>query len=169
MNNINRCYEYSYNHNKSINTMTTYEKISAILEEQEKCISSMKNAYDTMKLKQKQLKKLLVKLEQKSNKKQKPKPARKPCGFARPSIVSNELCDFMKLPHESAVSRTEVTKALVQYIKEHNLQNQANKRQILPDERLYQLFGEEARKTDITYFTMQKFMNKHFVSAVKKE
>lgn len=149
--------------------MSAYEKIKHLLEEYDTNLASMKTAYDAMKLKQKQMKKMLLKLEQKTHKKQKPKPVRKPCGFARPSVVSNEMCDFMKMPHGSSVSRTEVTKSLIQYIKEHNLQNQANKRQILPDETLYQLFGEESRKQEITYFTMQKFMNKHFVPRESKD
>ena len=60
------------------------------------------------------------------------------------------------------VSRTEVTKSIIKYISDHKLQNPENKRQILPDETLYKLFGNEARNSVIDYFTMQKYVNHHF-------
>ena len=41
-----------------------------------------------------------------------------------------------------------------------------NKKQIKPDETLYKLFGEQSRTQELTYFTMQKFVNHHFT---KKE
>ncbi len=41
------------------------------------------------------------------------------------------------------ISRTEATKKLWEYIKQHNLQNPENKRQIIPDEALAQVLGAE--------------------------
>jgi len=64
------------------------------------------------------------------------------------------------------MARTDVTRAIVSYIKEHNLENNQNKKIILPDEKLKQLLGiTDADTETITYFNIQKFMNKHFISS----
>ena len=50
-------------------------------------------------------------------KKNRNKGNRKPSGFAVPTLISTELCDFMKRPHGSEVARTEVTQYIINYIK----------------------------------------------------
>ena len=152
---------------ETIKPLTNLEKLDELLVQFETDMTTLKSGYDAMKSRHKQLKKLVVKMQNKATKTQnKPKANRKPCGFARPSLVSDEMCNFLKIANGSFVSRTEVTKSLIQYIKLHNLQNESNKRQILPDETLYKLFGDDSRKLDLTYFTMQKFVNQHFPKAV---
>ena len=59
------------------------------------------------------------------------------------------------------MARTEVTKHLTTYIKEHNLQDQANKRKILPDSKLQKLLNVTP-SDEVTYFNLQKFMKVHF-------
>jgi upstream activation factor subunit UAF30 len=142
--------------------MNVYEKIQALIEENTADMAMIKEKYDSMKTRQKSLIKLFSKLQSKSEKPQKNKANRKPCGFARPTPVSDEMCDFLKIEKGSDVSRTTVTRALIQYIKENNLQNPENKKQILPDSTLSILFGENAKDQTLTYFTMQKFVNHHF-------
>jgi chromatin remodeling complex protein RSC6 len=142
--------------------MNVYEKIQALIEENTADMAMIKEKYDSMKTRQKSLIKLFSKLQSKSAKPQKNKANRKPCGFARPTPVSDEMCDFLKIEKGSDVSRTTVTRALIQYIKENNLQNPENKKQILPDSTLSILFGENAKDQTLTYFTMQKFVNHHF-------
>lgn len=146
--------------------LTIVDKIEAILEDQNKELGQIKALYDSLRARQKTVQKMLMKVRQKMAKPVKPKSNRKPCGFARPTPVSKEMCDFLSLPEGSEVSRTTVTRALIQYIKDHQLQNPENKKQIKPDETLYKLFGEQSRKQELTYFTMQKFVNHHFA---KKE
>jgi chromatin remodeling complex protein RSC6 len=63
------------------------------------------------------------------------------------------------------IARTEVTRALVSYIKEHKLENTDNSKIITPDNKLKELLGIEEGQ-ELTYFTIQKFMNKHFVKNV---
>lgn len=146
-----------------VKQMSNFDKLDLLISQYETDLAFMKSAYDLLKNRQKQMKKVLNKMQTKAMKSQnKPKATRKPCGFARPSFVSNDMCDFLKIDHGSLVSRTEVTKSLIQYIKSNHLQNESNKRQILPDETLYKLFGDESRKLELTYFTMQKFVNQHF-------
>jgi len=53
--------------------------------------------------------------------------------------------------------RTEVTKKLWAYIKEHNLQNPANKRNILCDAKLKAVMG----KDEVTMFEMTGLVGKH--------
>ena len=62
------------------------------------------------------------------------------------------------------MARTEVTKYLTQYIKEHKLQDDANRRKILPNKQLQQLLNV-GKGDEVTYFNLQKYMNKHFVKA----
>jgi upstream activation factor subunit UAF30 len=54
--------------------------------------------------------------------------------------------------------RTEVVKKLWVYIKEHNLQNPANKRNILADDKLKAVFGG---KGEVTMFEMTKLVSAH--------
>jgi chromatin remodeling complex protein RSC6 len=56
-----------------------------------------------------------------------------------------------------AVPRTEVTKRLWAYIKENNLQNPANKRNILCDDKLKAVMG----KDEVTMFEMTGLVGKH--------
>lgn len=53
--------------------------------------------------------------------------------------------------------RTEVTKRIWDYIKQHNLQNPANKRNILCDQALKAVMG----KDEVTMFEMTGLVGKH--------
>ncbi|MDZ5456716.1 SWIB/MDM2 domain-containing protein [Azohydromonas lata] len=53
--------------------------------------------------------------------------------------------------------RTEVTKRIWDYIKQHNLQNPANKRNILCDQTLKAVMG----KDEVTMFEMTGLVGKH--------
>ena len=115
---------------------------------------------------EKNVKKELKNLK-KDKKKDKPKSKRAPSGFAKPTKVTKELCDFMDRPEGSEIARTEVTKALVTYIKTNNLleQGEDSKNKIVPDEKLKTLLGiQDDELSDLTYFNIQKYMNKHFYS-----
>jgi chromatin remodeling complex protein RSC6 len=91
------------------------------------------------------------------------KKPRKKSGFALPSLISDDLCEFMGLEKGSKCARTDVTKSLNVYIANNNLQNQDNKQYIDPDDKLWKILGDEARGQDVTYFTIQKYINKHFI------
>ena len=60
--------------------------------------------------------------------KKKPKKPRKPSGFAKPTEISEELCEFLKIPKGTKMARTAVTKLVTAYIAENNLQNQKTRR-----------------------------------------
>jgi upstream activation factor subunit UAF30 len=139
------------------------QKLKAMIENQTQQMDVLKAALKTLQSSNNVLNKQVRKLETKLTKSSmKSKGNRKPHGFARPTEVSDELCVFLGKEKGTQVSRTDVTKAIIKYIADKNLQNPENKRQILPDETLLKLFGDEARNTTIDYFTMQKFVNHHF-------
>jgi len=82
-------------------------------------------------------------------------------GFSKPGPVSDEMRKFLSLGKEDLIARTQVTKSITTYCIENNLQNQSDKRIILPDKVLTKLLnipkGEE-----LTYFNLQKYMKVHF-------
>jgi len=118
------------------------------------------------------LQKEVKQIEKESNKKirflkrqleKKKKRAKKnPSGFAKPTKISDELCEFLEKPFGSEVARTEVTQYLISYIKENELQNTLNKQCITPDEKL-QLLLDTPKDEKITFFNIQSHMNKHFL------
>lgn len=99
----------------------------------------------------------------KQNKNEKNKvSSKKPSGFAKPTSISKELSIFMNKTQGEKAARTEVTQYIINYIKEKQLQNQHNKQEIILDNQLSQLL--DCGTDTITYFTIQKYMNKHFIS-----
>lgn len=92
------------------------------------------------------------------------KKPRKASGFVLAVPISNDLCDFLDIPHGSQVSRTEVTKYLIAYISDHNLSNPEKKTLVVPDERLSKLLGPDVDLDTLTRFTIQRYMNRHYLS-----
>lgn len=117
----------------------------------------LRNLEKSVRKEVKSLKKVAHKNKNKGN--------RKPSGFANPTKVSKELCEFMNKKEGSEIARTEVTKAIISYIKNNNLQNKTNKKIISPDEKLKFLLGI-TEEEELTYFNLQKYMNKHFNSSL---
>ena len=62
-------------------------------------------------------------------------------------------------------SRVDVTKYLCNYIKEHNLQNPEDKRQIIPDAKLAKLIKYDSKKENepLRYYSLQRFLKPHFL------
>ncbi len=87
---------------------------------------------------------------------------RAPSIFERPTQISEELCSFLTKAKGTLMSRSEVTKAVNNYVKEHNLKN---KHDIKPDAPLKKLLGVPEGE-QLTYFNLQRYLNKHYVKAV---
>jgi chromatin remodeling complex protein RSC6 len=117
----------------------------------------------TLKQLEKDVKKQMKGLKKEAEK-NKNKGNRSPSGFAKPSKVTKELCEFMNKSEGSEIARTDVTKAIVSYIKENKLENEANRKIIIPDNKLKFLLGIEDGQ-ELTFFNIQKYMNKHFVKS----
>lgn len=89
-------------------------------------------------------------------------------GFKRPTKISNELCDFFGKPHGTLMARTDVTKELSIYIREHKLQDPKNGRNIIPDLKLRKLL--RIGKTDeLNIFNMQTYMVPHYPKTITQQ
>jgi len=80
------------------------------------------------------------------------------------SRISDELASFLAKPSGTEMARTEVTRDINKYIREHNLQDKANGRQINPDSKLASLL-KVAKNDVLTYFNLQRYMSPHFAKA----
>lgn len=85
-------------------------------------------------------------------------------GFMKPVKITSEMAKFCGFTADQLVSRVDVTKAICNYVKEKNLQNQTDRRQFTPDAKLSALLGVTET---ITYYTLQKYIQKHFVKEAK--
>ena len=140
-----------------------FQKFENIMEN----ISQFKLYINNLQLQVKSLEKNVKKQIRSLNKevlKSKNKGNRKPSGFAKPTKVTKELCAFMNKKEGSEIARTEVTKTLIDYIKANQLQDKTNSKIISPDEKLKYLLGIEDNE-ELTFFNLQKYMNKHFISS----
>ena len=90
-----------------------------------------------------------------------------PSGFAKPNKISDELCDFIGEPRGTEKSRTDITRFINAYIKEHSLNKPENKRFILPDDKLRKILNVDA-KEEINYFILQKLISHHFPPSASK-
>jgi hypothetical protein len=90
-----------------------------------------------------------------------------PSGFAKPNKISDELCDFIGVPHGTEKSRTDITRLINAYVKEHNLNKPENKRFILPDAKLKKILNV-GDSEEINYFILQKLISHHFPASASK-
>jgi chromatin remodeling complex protein RSC6 len=153
--------------------VTTSEPVNAIVEQFNIISDSLTLFKMQISTLQQQIKGLEknVKKELKNIKKEtiknKQKVKRAPSGFAKPTKVSKELCEFMQKPEGTEIARTEVTRALITYIKTNKLllENDETKKKIVPDEKLKKLLGiDNGELNNLDYFNIQKYMNKHFIT-----
>ena len=88
-------------------------------------------------------------------------PNKPPSGFAKPGPISEELRKFLGLPKGELIARTEVTKKITAYCKEHDLQKEEDKRTILADAPLRKLLKMN-EGDELTFFNLQKYMKIHY-------
>uniref|UniRef100_A0A6C0CGW9 DM2 domain-containing protein n=1 Tax=viral metagenome TaxID=1070528 RepID=A0A6C0CGW9_9ZZZZ len=90
-----------------------------------------------------------------------------PSGFAKPNKISDELCDFIGVPHGTEKSRTDITRYINAYVKEHNLNKPTNRRIILPDEKLKKILKINNNE-EVTFFILQRLISHHFPASGSK-
>lgn len=88
---------------------------------------------------------------------------RKPSGFVKPTLISDELAKFLGKTVGTEMARTDVSKEINQYIRMNNLQDAQNGRKIHPDAKLSTLLNIQPSDEPLTYFNLQRFMKHHFV------
>jgi chromatin remodeling complex protein RSC6 len=87
-----------------------------------------------------------------------------PNGFAKPSKITDELCDFLAVPRGTMLSRTDVTRKVNAYIKDNKLNKPENKRIINPDTKLRKILGIKPDE-ELSYFSLQRYLSRSFVKA----
>jgi chromatin remodeling complex protein RSC6 len=90
-------------------------------------------------------------------------------GFLKPVNISKDMAKFTGWDPAHEKSRVEVTKYICKYIKDNNLQNPADRRQILADDKLKKLLNYDPKKDDkLTYYKIQSYLKPHFIPVAPK-
>lgn len=87
---------------------------------------------------------------------------RKPSGFIKPTLISDELATFLGKTSGTEMARTDVSKEINAYICAHNLKDKANGRIIHPDAKLSALL-KITSGNELTFFNLQSYMKHHFI------
>jgi chromatin remodeling complex protein RSC6 len=140
--------------------------VSTIIEKVNTLFVSFKEVQALLKVLSKEYDKQQKIIEKAQKKRQNAKNS--PSGFAKPNKISDELCDFIGVPHGTEKSRTDITRFINTYVKEHNLNKPENKRFILPDDKLKKILNV-GDKEDINYFILQKLISHHFPPSASKQ
>lgn len=123
--------------------------------------TNLSNLLQDFKQLQKKTERDLKNAQKNSNKRKRKTTTRQPSGFVKPTLISNELADFLGKDHGSELARTEVTREINAYIRANKLQDPTNGRKILADEKLKKLLSLTSTD-ELTYFNLQKYMSPHF-------
>lgn len=140
----------------------------AIIEEQfvdlNSSIISIKSALSKLQQDIKVVERNVKRRQNKVNRERKKRSEKKPkklSGFALPSKISDELSEFMERDTNEPIARTDVTRYIIRYVKDNKLQCEENGQVIKPDSKLKKLLAVKDEDT-LTYFNLQRFMNRHF-------
>jgi len=134
-------------------------EFSAKLQQLTNLFSTVKNDFKTL---EKVILRDLKNAQKSSSRKKKSSGNRQPSGFVKPTLITEELANFLGKKVGTEMARTEVSKEINQYIRTNNLQDKANGRKINADSKLSVLLklneGDE-----LTYFNLQRYMKHHFI------
>lgn len=87
-------------------------------------------------------------------------------GFMKPVLISEDLASFIGVHNDQPITRVLITKKICQHIKEKDLQNPNDRREILPDQALKKLFNiTDADTEPLTYYSIQKRIQRHIFKA----
>lgn len=139
------------------------DRFLVVLERLQRFATEIKDTISIVKTLQKEYQKA-QKTSSKKTKKSAPTTSTKPrtpSGFAKPTKLSDDLCNFLGVATGSQMARTEVTRVINDYIKKNALQDVNDKRTIVPDSKLLSILklGEGDK---LTYFNLQTYIKHHF-------
>jgi chromatin remodeling complex protein RSC6 len=144
------------------------EKLNELIEQFQGLFKETKSIISNLK----SIKKEVVKLEKKKNRKRDPnRVKRKVTGFSMPVPISNELSEFLELSPGEDIPRQTVLKKITEYIKKYDLQNPDDRRKIKLDleggEKLAQLLKiEKDSGIILDFFNLQTYLKPHFLKNV---
>jgi chromatin remodeling complex protein RSC6 len=130
------------------------------------CLSILRDVSTELALLNKDISRHVKLSSKKSKKNRSDEPRNVKSGITQEVLISDELCNFMGLPHGSKVSRTDVTRKITKYIEEKKLQNPQNGRFIDLDDVLKSLL-KPPEGVPVNYFGLQKFLKSHYQSNKK--
>jgi upstream activation factor subunit UAF30 len=87
-------------------------------------------------------------------------------GFNREQKISDKLRDFLGLPDGELVSRSSVTRAINQYVKDNGLKHPDNGRVLVLDQKLRDLL-EPPVDVQVTFLNLQKYLSPHYTKVVE--
>lgn len=158
-------------------TIPAVEAIDKILEDYEKMITSWKTSIETVKANLKEataIKTALTRVRRDVDKglRKKTKTTKrisdptKPTGFKKPIDISEDLAKFLKVDSSTKMSRTDVTKAINQYIKDNDLQDPQAKRNFdlnkSPAGKALLKLLNPSGDAPVSYFNLQRWLAPHF-------
>ena len=138
------------------------ENFDTLINEVDAIAKSSKAFVSHLKKNKKATEKEVTQLFKRTRESKKSRKPRKPSGFAKPCLVSDDLCEFLGKPKGTEMARTAVTTFITNYIKDNNLQNPENKKQIICDKALKKIISIEPGEGPLTYFNIQRFMKHHY-------
>jgi chromatin remodeling complex protein RSC6 len=134
-------------------------------------LQSINAIFSAVKTTVKDLRKVLSREKKAAEKSSKTKGAkkvnkdRKPSGFTKPTLISDELAQFLGKTVGTEMSRTEAAKEVIAYIQSHKLKDEKNGRIIHPDAALSALL-KVTSADNLHFFNLQTFMKPHFIKTV---
>jgi upstream activation factor subunit UAF30 len=157
--------------------VTMKQRFDELIKSRQELMNSIKKEIQELRKMQRDYEHAIKDASKRSKKKKAPRDEnnpRKPSGFASPVVVSDELYKFLDkygVKKGDPIARTDVTRFITTYIKEHDLQNPEHRREIVPDATLKKLFGPAMEPKDpndansplvYTYLKLQRYLSPHF-------
>jgi len=148
---------------KTDDLSSAYTDVNAKIASARQLLSSVTAELKTL---QKRAERELKAVQKAGNKRKQRNATRAPSGFVKPTLISDQLAEFLGKDKGSLIARTDVTREINAYIRANKLQDPANGRKINPDAKLKKLLT--LKPTDeLTYFNLQRYMSQHFQKTVK--
>jgi chromatin remodeling complex protein RSC6 len=86
-------------------------------------------------------------------------------GITKPRPITKALAEFLNVPTDTELSLVNVSGRVSAYIREHNLQNPAMRREINCDDKLSELLKPD--ELPVTYPKLQRYLNRHLIKPEK--
>lgn len=89
-------------------------------------------------------------------------------GIACPTLIPSVLADFLKIPHDEKIARTQVVSRINEYIQKNNLQNPEDRTIFMLDASLKTILSPPDGREFVKYFELSTLVGKHFPTKKKK-
>lgn len=140
------------------------DTFTSLIESQKATLATFRSEMNMVKDLNKMITKRIKTLKKTKGKRKGGNQKKNPSGFNKPTHITKELATFLKVNDSELMPRTEVTKMLHKYIKENNLQNPKDGRQINCDKKLQTLL-KVPKDVQLSYFNLQTYLSPHFKKA----